>query len=132
MFRTKATAYAIIGAVEVARQHGEGSSSPVLVAEIASEYDLPVAYFSKVMSQLAKARILQSDRGPKGGFRLSRPPNKITLFEIYEAVEGTLDPGEAYEVSASMRKGINDAIARATSAIAKRLSMTTLTDLMGK
>ena len=131
MFRTKATAYAIIGAVEVARQYGEGSS-PVLVAEIASTYDLPTAYFSKVMSLLAKARILQSDRGPKGGFRLSRPPNKITLFEIYEAVEGPLQAGEAYEMPASMREGINDAIARTTSAIAKRLSMTTLADLMSK
>ena len=132
MYRTKATAYAILGAVEIARHYGNGNPAPVLVTTIALEYDLPAAYFGKIMSQLAKAHILQSDHGPKGGFRLSRPPNKVTLLEIYEAVERPLEPGEAYDVPASMRKGINDALARATSAIAKRLSMTTLADLMGK
>ena len=39
------------------------------------------------MSQLAKANILRSDRGPMGGFALARPANKITLLEIFEAVK---------------------------------------------
>ena len=132
MFRSKATAYAIIGAVEIARHYGDGNPTPVLVTTIASEYNLPSAYFGKVMSQLAKARILQSDRGPQGGFRLARPPSKITLLDIYEAVEGVLDAGEAYDVPTSMRKGVNAAFADATAAIAKRFSKTTLVSLMGK
>ena len=47
-------------------------------------------HLSKVMQRLGRAGLVQSTRGPKGGFRLARQGSAITLLEIYEAVEGRL------------------------------------------
>jgi len=49
------------------------------------------AHLSKVLQRLAKQGIVESVRGPKGGFRLAREPTDVTLLNVYEAVEGTLE-----------------------------------------
>ena len=64
-------------------------------ASIAKQFSLPAAYAAKVMTQLVRANILHSDRGPRGGFRLTRSPDAISVLEIVEAVDGQfeVDPG---------------------------------------
>lgn len=47
-------------------------------------------HLAKVMQRLAKAQLVESSRGPQGGFTLARPAHTIKLLEIYEAVEGPL------------------------------------------
>lgn len=56
--------------------------APVPVGDIASALQVPRNYLSKTLHQLAKAGILQSTRGPLGGFQLSRSPDRFTLGEI--------------------------------------------------
>jgi Rrf2 family protein len=46
-------------------------------------------HFAKVVQQLARAGLLETERGPAGGARLTRPAAEITLFEIYVAAGGT-------------------------------------------
>lgn len=48
---------------------------------------VPAAYLSKVLQQLARAKIVASRRGTGGGFRLARAPEKIRILDIVEAVE---------------------------------------------
>ncbi|MFH1034712.1 MAG: Rrf2 family transcriptional regulator [Pseudomonadota bacterium] len=50
-------------------------------------------HLSKVMQRLGRAGLVESLRGPKGGFRLARRGSSITLLDIYEAVEGRLQGG---------------------------------------
>jgi Rrf2 family protein len=55
---------------------------------MAEFYGLPSAYLSKLLKSLVRAGILDATTGPRGGFRLARPPGDITVLDIMEAVEG--------------------------------------------
>lgn len=60
------------------------------VSEIAEAAKIPSSYLSKIMRRLCTAGVVRSYRGPRGGFRLARPPERITLREALEAVEGRI------------------------------------------
>jgi Rrf2 family protein len=68
----------------------QSTSAPVTTASIAAAYDVSEAHLSKVFQRLSKAGLVKSVRGPHGGFRLSRPAARITLREIYEALDGPI------------------------------------------
>lgn len=48
-------------------------------------------HLAKVMRQLVRAGLVNSIRGPGGGFTLAKPASEITLMEVFEAIEGPLD-----------------------------------------
>ncbi|MDX9979736.1 MAG: Rrf2 family transcriptional regulator [Lentisphaeria bacterium] len=59
-------------------------------AEIADSLQVSGAHLSKVLQRLTRAGLIETERGPRGGFRLGRPATAITILEIYEAIEGPL------------------------------------------
>lgn len=62
----------------------------VATADLAKATKVPSNYLSKVLQQLSQANLIVGRRGVGGGYRLSRPADRITLLEIVRAV-GTLD-----------------------------------------
>jgi len=58
------------------------------VSEIAEDLDIPQNYLSKTLHLLARAGVLTSSRGKHGGFRLTKPPSKITLAEVVAPFDG--------------------------------------------
>jgi Rrf2 family protein len=50
--------------------------------------DVPQSYLSKVLQQLHRAGYLVSQMGSKGGYRLSRPVEKVTMKEVLHAMQG--------------------------------------------
>lgn len=58
--------------------------------EMAAALRVSSHHLSKVMQRLARAGLVDSVRGPHGGFKLARRPASITLLQIYEAIEGAL------------------------------------------
>jgi Rrf2 family protein len=60
--------------------------------ELADDFSASQAHLAKVMQRLARAGLVTSTRGPKGGFQLAQPADSITLLDIYEAVEGPVEP----------------------------------------
>lgn len=109
--------------------------APVATAEIAESYGASETHLSKVFQRLAKAGLVRSVRGPRGGFRLQRAPGKITLREIYEALDGPLE-GSAC-LFAKPRCGLGtcifgDLVSDVNRRIASRFSTTTLADIAAR
>ena len=63
---------------------------PVSTATLAKRFKASAAHLSKVMQRLTHIGLLKSQRGPSGGFLLTRPAETVTLIEVYEAIEGPL------------------------------------------
>lgn len=59
----------------------------VLVGTLAQAADLPHHYLSKILQNLVRMQILESRKGSRGGFRLARDPDQITLYEVVNAIE---------------------------------------------
>ncbi len=58
--------------------------------DLASQAHLPLPTVSKILKVLARKGLLKAYRGVKGGFRLARRPEEITVAQIVDAVEGHL------------------------------------------
>jgi Rrf2 family protein len=71
--------YALRAALHLAAHPG---SRPTSVGELAEALDVPRNYLSKTLHLLARAGILASTRGKRGGFRLARPPADIPLCAV--------------------------------------------------
>lgn len=71
-------------------------------AKLAAFYELPAAYLNKQLQALARAGIVSSTPGPRGGFRLARDPAEITLLDVVIAIEG---PDEAFRCDEILRQG---------------------------
>ncbi len=58
--------------------------------EIAQVMGIPAQFLGKIAQQLARAGYIEIVQGPKGGFRLVVPPEKVTLLGVIEAVIGEI------------------------------------------
>lgn len=58
---------------------------------IAREEAIPLRFLLKIFRSLIKAKLVEAVRGAKGGYRLARPPDKITLLDVIQAVEGPIE-----------------------------------------
>jgi Rrf2 family protein len=67
-----------------------GSESVTRTREIAARLKASVAHLAKVMVALDHAGLVVGTRGPAGGYQLARPASRISLKEIYEAIEGPM------------------------------------------
>ncbi|GAA1576217.1 hypothetical protein GCM10009731_32520 [Streptomyces globosus] len=79
-----------------------GPERAVPAARLAAWHDLPPAYLNKQLQALARAGLLVSTPGARGGFRLARPLAEITLMDVVAAVEG---PEEAFRCTEIRRRG---------------------------
>jgi Rrf2 family protein len=77
--------YALLSLSHIAA-HGEGRS--MLARHISEQYSIPMDYLLKVLHQLVRGGVLKSVRGPSGGYRLSRPAEQVTLYDVIELVSG--------------------------------------------
>jgi len=83
-----ATILGIHAMAYLADHRSDGEPQTHSVHEIASYLNVSEAHLAKVLQRLAHVGHLRSTRGPKGGFTLAKEPNRITLLDVYEALEG--------------------------------------------
>jgi Rrf2 family protein len=79
--------YALRATAQLAARAADG---PVRAETIANEQGIPLKFLLNILNELKLARIVQSQRGSHGGYRLARAPSDITLAEVIRAVEGPL------------------------------------------
>ncbi len=110
---------------------------------LAHYYGLSETYLSKHLQALTNARIIESVPGPRGGYRLTRAPEEITLLEVVEAIDGPEPlfrcteirqqgplalPPQAYRLPC----GIHVAMARADKAWREALRVQTIADIISQ
>ena len=78
--------YAVRAAVELAATGGAARK----VSELAAAQDIPPRFLENILLALRRAGLVQSRRGTDGGFRLSRPPEEITVASVLRAVDGPI------------------------------------------
>ena len=79
--------YAMVALADLALQSDESLTS---LAEVARRQDISLPYLEQLFVKLRRAGLVDSVRGPGGGYRLARPANDIRVVEIFAAVDETV------------------------------------------
>jgi len=75
-------------AVAVLGQLANSDSAVNTAKELAARTGLPQPAVSKILKNLARAKLVASHRGVQGGYRLARDPSLVSVADVIEAVEG--------------------------------------------
>src|SRR5450631_3294699 len=127
--------YALQAMMMLARWYNQGA---IRIRDIAYEEGLPEKFLELILLELKNARIVDSVRGAKGGYRLRRAPSEIRLSEIIRLIDGPLAPlGDADQLRVLIdRDADHSALYRVfldvRDAAAKILENTTLADLINR
>ena len=121
--------YALRAVVTLATAEG----SPMVTADIAKATDVPMGYLYKVLQQLGRNDLVQSQRGSKGGFTLRRKPEEVTLLQVINAVDPLkrihrcpMDQIQEVDALCALHQRIDDAMA----ALEKAFADTTVEELL--
>ena len=81
--------YALRALHELADRAEEG---PLRIEEIARRQKSPKIFLANLLVQLKQARMVQSKKGPEGGYFLARPARRITVGEVVRLIDGPIAP----------------------------------------
>jgi len=128
---SKLTDYAIVLLSLLA---ADQSATPHNAREVASRAHLPFPVVSKILKALARAGLLVSHRGAKGGYALARRPEEISIAQAIRAMEGPISltecaagPGHCLQES---HCGIRHPWQRVNELIREHLEQVPLTELL--
>jgi Rrf2 family protein len=110
--------YAVRAAVELAATPGD---RPVKAELIATAQEIPLNFLENILGELRHAGIVRSHRGAEGGFRLARPPDRITIADIIRAVEGPLASVRGGPPEETSYPGASEALPRVWIAVRANL-----------
>jgi len=83
---SKKADYALIAMKHLAMRPDSSASA----REIAEQYDIPIELMAKVLQRLARGGLLTSHQGTRGGYRLARPSDVISIADVIQAIDGPL------------------------------------------
>jgi Rrf2 family protein len=126
---TRSVSYAVGILLNIERSRAEGH---LTATRIARRTQFPPRFLYRVLRRLVDAELMTGVSGPGGGYALAKPPNKITLLEIVEAVEGPQEATVLDAVAPHHRAAIemvNALSEKNAAAFRKALRSTTLAQL---
>jgi len=80
--------YAMVALVDIAMNSG---GALVTLGDIAQRQDISLPYLEQLFVKLRRGGLVQSVRGPGGGYRLARPASEIRVVDVLAAVDETVD-----------------------------------------
>ena len=125
--------YALKALMHLAESYERGL---VKIHEIAEEESLPEKFLEGILVTLKNGRLVSSQRGREGGYRLRRPPEEVLVGEVVRLMDGPLAPfGDAVELAHRVKTeprhaGLFDLFLEVRNAAAKILDHTSLRDLV--
>jgi len=86
------TRYGVRAIFDIA-YHGQDApqSAAAQARDIARREDIPLRYLEQIFQDLKRAGLVESKRGPRGGYYLKRPSSDITLAEVVRALQGPIE-----------------------------------------
>jgi Rrf2 family protein len=127
--------YGLRAMTELARCYRD--ERPLAISEIARNEGLPLAYLEQLVGELRRAGLVEGTRGVRGGYRLARTPEAITVGDVYRILEGEVAPvdctAEDYLPGGCARESVcmsRSVWSRVQAAILGVLDSTTLDDLL--
>lgn len=81
--------YGLKAMFELARCYGQDT---VPMKQIAAAHDISVSYLELLLAELKRAGLVESIRGPSGGYRLPKHPKDIKVGDVIRALEGDMAP----------------------------------------
>ena len=122
--------YAVRRAMELARVDRRQTTGP----ELAGLTRVPSAFLPQVIGDLVRAGIVANKRGRRGGYRLGRQPDDVSLLDVVEAVEGDGRRTTCVMRGGPCRQGgaceVHDAFVQAQEALFDSLAHVSLADLV--
>ena len=79
-------------------EHADGALIPM--KEVAARQGISLKYIERIMPALRNSGLIESTHGIGGGYRLAKPPETVTLWEILSLAEGDLAPVACLETGA--------------------------------
>lgn len=110
-----------------ARPHGY-----LTVSDVAAKLPVSENHLAKVLQRLARAGLVDSVRGPGGGFQLRRPAAEIRLLDVHEAIEGRFVVADCLFAHPSCTGDcvLGDALREANTLVHAHLARTSLADVV--
>ena len=128
---SRASVYAFYGLTHIASQP-QGRCVPL--SEIHERYGVPEKHLAKIFQVLVRAGLLESTRGVRGGFALTRPAEKICPLDVVQALEGPIDEAGCLLLAEKCPSHgvcrINAVWRRAQHAMLRVLRQSTLADMV--
>lgn len=116
--------FAVTAMVDLAMR---GGTSPVTLASISDRQKISLSYLEQLFGKLRRHNIVESVRGPGGGYYLARPSSRISIADIVVAVDESLDAtqcggkGDCHDdkqcITHDLWVGLNEALYRYMSEV---------------
>lgn len=127
--------YGLRALQDIATHYGGG---PISIRELAERNNIPTKFLEQILLTLKHGHIVHSQKGPQGGYYLTRPPDQINLAQVIRLLDGPLAPISCVSETAYKPCGCPDmetcglrrVMKQVRDVVADMMEKTTLSDLI--
>ncbi|MFC1758552.1 RrF2 family transcriptional regulator [Planctomycetota bacterium] len=127
---SRTVAYAIQASLQLAKADSE---TPVPCSRLAADGEMPERFLLQILRNLVTHGILKSTRGVEGGYKLARRPEKISILDVIEAIEGPLSSESAIVngLDETARENLRATLETVAATVRKQFESVSLSQIIG-